>query len=61
MARVALVTGAARGIGAATVHALAASGWSVVATDRASDDPRIPYSMASKSDLEKTVESALSR
>ena len=32
--RVALVTGAARGIGAATVKALAAEGWCVVATDR---------------------------
>ena len=61
MARVALVTGAARGIGAATVHALAASGWSVVATDRASDDRRIPYPMGSESDLQATVESALDR
>jgi SDR family mycofactocin-dependent oxidoreductase len=61
MARVALVTGAARGIGAATVHALAASGWSVMATDRASNDHRIPYSMASESDLHATIEAALGR
>ena len=40
MTRVALVTGAARGIGAATVRALAAEGWAVVATDRCSDDSR---------------------
>jgi SDR family mycofactocin-dependent oxidoreductase len=61
MARVAVVTGAGRGIGAATVQALAASGWSVVATDRGSDDPRIPYPMASEPDLHATVEAARSR
>src|SRR4051794_9122345 len=44
-ARVAVVTGAARGIGAATVRALAARGWSVVAADRDSDDPRLPYAL----------------
>ena len=43
MNRVAVVTGAARGIGAATVRALAAADWSVVAVDRAGDDPRLPY------------------
>jgi SDR family mycofactocin-dependent oxidoreductase len=43
--RVAVVTGAARGIGAATVVALSARGWSVVAADRESHDPRLPYAL----------------
>jgi SDR family mycofactocin-dependent oxidoreductase len=55
MTRVALVTGAARGIGAATVLALAASGWSVVAVDRASDDPRLPYRLGTEEDLRAVV------
>jgi SDR family mycofactocin-dependent oxidoreductase len=48
---VALVTGAARGIGAATVRQLVEHGWSVVATDRAADDPALPYPLASAADL----------
>lgn len=51
MSRVALVTGAARGIGAATVHALVDAGWSVVAVDRCADDPRLPYPLATRADL----------
>jgi SDR family mycofactocin-dependent oxidoreductase len=50
--RVALVTGAARGIGAATVRALVADGWAVVATDRCSDDPRLPYPMGTREELD---------
>ena len=52
MSRVALVTGAARGIGAATVRALESAGWCVVATDRCSDDPRLPYPLGTREELE---------
>ncbi len=48
----AIVTGAARGIGAATVRVLAAQGWSVVAVDVASDDPALPYPLATRADLD---------
>lgn len=49
---VALVTGAARGIGAATVELLVERGWSVVAFDRADDDPALPYPMATADQLD---------
>jgi SDR family mycofactocin-dependent oxidoreductase len=56
--RVAVVTGAARGIGAATVLALAAGGWSVLAVDRVADDPALPYPMATPADLDQLVKEA---
>ncbi len=58
MSGVAIVTGAGRGIGAATVAALAAGGRRVVAVDRGGDDPRLPYPMASTADLEAVVAGA---
>lgn len=58
MSPVALVTGAARGIGAATVRRLAAAGWVVVAVDRCADDPTLPYALASKQDLDTVVRGA---
>ena len=52
MSPVAVVTGAARGIGAATVDALVATGWQVVAVDRGADDPALDYPLATKAELE---------
>jgi SDR family mycofactocin-dependent oxidoreductase len=56
--RVAIVTGAARGIGAATVAALAAEGWRVVAVDRCGDDPALPYALGTREELDAVVASA---
>ncbi|MCR6482870.1 mycofactocin-coupled SDR family oxidoreductase [Amycolatopsis sp. OK19-0408] len=49
--RTALVTGAARGIGAATVLRLAREGYAVLAVDVAADDPALPYAMGSHAEL----------
>lgn len=55
MTRVALVTGAARGIGAATVDLMLGAGWSVVAVDRCTDDPRLPYPLGTRAQLKAVV------
>ena len=59
--RVAVVTGAARGIGAATVLALADAGWSVLAVDSAADDPALPYPMGTSAELSGVVGRAAER
>jgi SDR family mycofactocin-dependent oxidoreductase len=59
--RVAIVTGAARGIGAASVLALAGQGWSVLAVDLAKDDPALPYPMGTADELADVVCQAGSR
>jgi SDR family mycofactocin-dependent oxidoreductase len=61
MSPVAIVTGAARGIGAATVQGLAEAGWSVVAVDRGSDDPRLPYPLGGSDELDAVVTEAVAR
>ncbi|MEV5647058.1 mycofactocin-coupled SDR family oxidoreductase [Nocardia sp. NPDC052254] len=59
--RVAVVTGAARGIGAATVLALAERGWSVLAVDVAADDPALDYAMGTPGQLATVVAEAAGR
>lgn len=56
--RVSVIFGGGRGIGAATARHLAAGGDAVVITDRASDDPRVGYALASDSDLAAAADAA---
>lgn len=55
---VAIVTGAGRGIGAATVAALVADGWWVAAVDRCTPNPAVAYPMASADELAAVVAAA---
>src|SRR3954447_26830929 len=49
---VALVTGAARGIGYATVRRLSSEGFNVVAADRGADDRPLPYALGPATELQ---------
>lgn len=59
--KVALVTGAARGIGRAIAEALSAEGASVIALDIAKDIEGHPVSLSSQSDLNQTVDALTKR
>lgn len=56
MSRVAIVTGAARGVGAAVVRQLASEGWSVVALDVCADLPGVPYPLGTRDELRQLAE-----
>jgi len=51
-APVAIITGAGRGIGAATARRLARAGWRLVLVDRCADDPVLAYPLATRAELD---------
>lgn len=51
--RVALITGAARGIGAATARRLHGDGWNLILFDRCADQPDLGYALATKTELDE--------
>ena len=53
---IAIVTGAARGIGAAVADALYAAGHNVVVVDRCFDDPRVDYGLGTEAQLLEVAE-----